>query len=247
MLVPMRGRRGALLALVLGVGAFAPLSAQGRPAPSDVPDTLILAPVGAFSSPTYVTAPTGDQDRLFVVQQGGLIRLVIDGVIQTTPFLDASSWISSGGERGLLSMAFPSDYDTTGLFYIYYTDPSGNVRIDEVQRSASDPNVADPSTRRQVIVVPHPSQANHNGGQLQFGPDGLCTSGSATGAARETRSGPARTCSTTAASCSGSTRAQARGGRTGSRRTTRSSAGAARTPRSGPTGSATPGAIRSTA
>lgn len=169
----MRGRRGALLALVLGVAAFAPLSAQGRSAPSDVPDTLILAPVGAFSSPTYVTAPTGDQDRLFVMQQGGLIRLVIDGVIQTTPFLDASSWISSGGERGLLSMAFPSDYDTTGLFYIYYTDPSGNVRIDEVQRSASDPNVADPSTRRQVIVVPHPSQANHNGGQLQFGPDGL--------------------------------------------------------------------------
>ena len=53
----MRGRRGALLALVLGVAAFAPLAAQGRPAPSDVPDTLILAPVGAFSSPTYVTAP----------------------------------------------------------------------------------------------------------------------------------------------------------------------------------------------
>jgi len=169
----MRGRRGALLALVLGVAAFAPLSAQGRPAPSGVPDTLLLAPVGAFSSPTYVTAPAGDQNRLFVVQQGGLIRIVQNGTILATPFLDASGWISSGGERGLLSLAFAPDYDTSGLFYIYYTDPSGNIRVDEVQRSASDPNVADPSTRRQVITVPHPGQANHNGGQLQFGPDGM--------------------------------------------------------------------------
>ena len=172
---------------------------------------------------------------------------MIGGVIQATPFLNASSWISSGGERGLLSMAFPPDYDTSGLLYIEYTDLSGNVRVDELQRDANDPNVADPSTRRQVIVIPHPSQANHNGGQLQFGPDGLLYVGIGDGGGA---GDPFRTGQNLLDDRGKLLRIDPRagqGGRTGFRRTTRSSAGELRTLRSGPTGSATPGAIRSTA
>src|SRR5437867_5454852 len=173
MLGPMR--RGLVLVLALGVAASLPLAGQSRPVPvpQATPNSLLLAPVGAFNAPTYVTAPDGDQHRLFVVQQGGLIKVVVDGAIRATPFLDASSWLTSGGEEGLLSMAFAPDYDATGLFYIAYTQPDQSVRVDELQVSAADPNVADPTTRRQVIVVPHPGATNHNGGQLEFGPDGL--------------------------------------------------------------------------
>jgi glucose/arabinose dehydrogenase len=146
------------------------------PAPQATPDALLLAPVGQpgdFQVPTYLTAPDGDQHRLFVVQQDGLIKVVVDNVTRPTPFLDARSWVVAGGEEGLLSLAFPPDYAASGLFYIAYTEAgTGDVRVDELHVSA-DPNVADPSTRRRVIVVAHRGATNHNGGQLQFGPDGL--------------------------------------------------------------------------
>jgi len=173
----MLAGRGALLALVLGLVAFAPLSAQARtavPWGGGVPQQLLLAPVGTFSDPTYVTGPSGDQHRLFVVEQAGRIKLVVDGVIQPTPFLDVTSLVDFGGERGLLSLAFPEDYAASGLFYIAYTATgTGAVTVDEFQRDANNPNIADPSTRRHVISVPHSEASNHNGGQLQFGPDGL--------------------------------------------------------------------------
>jgi glucose/arabinose dehydrogenase len=174
MLSPMPGR-GLLLALALGVAAFAPLSGQGATTPGGVPQSLFLQPVGAFQYPVFVTSPPGDQQRMMVVQQGGLIKLVLNGVIQATPFLDAHTWttFSPGGDLGLLSVAFAPDYATTGRFYVYYTDPSQNSRVDEVLRDANDPNVADPSTRRQILTVPHPTIANHYGAGVQFGPDGM--------------------------------------------------------------------------
>ncbi len=170
-----------MLALVVGLAVIAPIQgASGRVAE---PDALLLSPVGAFQQPTYVASPPGDQDRLFVVQQGGVIRLVLDGVVQATPFLDVTNRVAAGGERGLFSIAFPPDYGTSGLFYIDYTtnDPAnfGAMTVDEFH--ASDPNVADPLSRRNVITVPHPNQGNHNGGQLQFGPDGLLYIGTGDG------------------------------------------------------------------
>jgi glucose/arabinose dehydrogenase len=141
------------------------------------PQSLLLAPVGSFAYPTYVTSPPGDQSRLFVVQKQGQIKVVLNGVIQATPFLDLTSRVESGGpEQGLLSMAFPPDYAASGRFYVQYTATSpqdGDVTVEEYQRSASDPNVADPSTRRTVITIPHHDFSNHNGGQLAFGPDGM--------------------------------------------------------------------------
>jgi hypothetical protein len=170
----MRGTRGALLALVCGLGLLV-LTGGSEPASARAaPQFLILDPVGAFSYPVDVAAPPGDQDRLFVVQHGGIIKLVLDGVVQATPFLDASSWVTFGGDQGLLSMAFAPDYATSGRFYIDYTPAGTNaVAVDEVQRDAANPNVADPGTRRNVISMPHPSITNHYGGQLQFGPDDM--------------------------------------------------------------------------
>jgi glucose/sorbosone dehydrogenase len=98
-----------------------------------------------------------------------------DGAIhiagQATPFLDISSQVDTGGERGLLSMAFPPDYGSSGLFYVFFTDSSGTLHIDEFHRMASDANQAEPTSQRPVLSIPHPA-AFHNGGQLQFGPDG---------------------------------------------------------------------------
>jgi len=131
-----------------------------------------LVRVGSFKAPVYVTAPAGDRARLFVVEQAGVIRVVRNGRVLAQPFLDIRADVSAGGERGLLSMAFAPDYARSGRFYVDFTDRSGDSRVQEFRRSAGDPNVADPSTRRQLLFQPQP-QPNHNGGQLQFGPDGL--------------------------------------------------------------------------
>ena len=139
----------------------------GEAAPGD-PE---LALVGTFSSPTYLTSPPGDAERLFVVEQAGPIRVVRNGAVLPTPFLDLTSLVLSGGERGLLSIAFAPDYATTGRFYVYYTarNPVGELTIAEYRRS-SNPDVAETSGR-SVLTIPHSSFANHNGGQLQFGPE----------------------------------------------------------------------------
>ena len=142
-----------------------------------------LVPFGGqdFDNPFHVTGPPGDPSRVFVVEAPGTIRLVKSGVTQGAPFLDISADVmdigEAGCECGLFSMAPAPDYASTGRFYVFYTrdvNPGQHeLVIEEVRRSASDPDVADPSTRRIVLVIPHPDGSNHNGGQLQFGPDGL--------------------------------------------------------------------------
>jgi len=127
---------------------------------------LALKRVGDFQEPVYVTAAPGFPRLLFVVEQEGRVMVIDGGRRRGTPFLDLSGEISSGGERGLLSIAFPPDYASSRSFYVYYTDPSGNIRIDEFKRRSATRAAA--GSRRQVIVVPHPINSNHNGGQLQF-------------------------------------------------------------------------------
>jgi Glucose / Sorbosone dehydrogenase len=164
----------AVLAAVALAAAFA---YGGEAAPGD-PE---LALIGNFSSPTYLTSPPGVAERLFVVEQGGLIRVVHNGVTLPAPYLDLTSLVLSGGERGLLSMAFAPDYASTGRFYVYYTArvPEGQLRIEEFRRTA-DPHMADPGSRRTVLAIDHP-RSNHNGGQLQFGPDGFLYIGTGDG------------------------------------------------------------------
>ena len=125
-----------------------------------------------LSSPVYVTAPRGDVSRVFVVEQTGRIRIIKWGSLLATPFLDISASISSGGERGLLSMAFHPNYASNGRFFVYYTgtDPVGDIVVAEYRVSAN-PDLADP-TETAILHVTHQPFANHNGGQLAFGPDG---------------------------------------------------------------------------
>jgi glucose/arabinose dehydrogenase len=139
-------------------------------------DAIGLQPVGSFSSPIFVTSPPGDP-RLFVVERGGTIQALHDGT--QTQLLDISAMTTTDGERGLLSMAFDPNYASNGLFYVFYTGDGpnsggslGDVHIDEFHVS-SNPNVADQASRRTVMTIGHSSASNHNGGQLQFGKDGL--------------------------------------------------------------------------
>jgi glucose/arabinose dehydrogenase len=140
-----------------------------------------LAPFGGqpYGSPYYVTGAPGDPSRVFVVEGGGRIRLVKDGVTQGTPFLNINGDVLDQGEGGcecgLFSIAFAPDYASSGLFYVYYTRDVNpglhSLRIEEFKRSASNPDVADLGSRRIVLDIGHPGADNHNGGQLQFGPD----------------------------------------------------------------------------
>jgi glucose/arabinose dehydrogenase len=135
-----------------------------------------LRKLGSFSSPTYVAAPPGDRSRLFVVERGGTIRVVLKGRKLGRPFLDISSDVSTDGERGMLSMAFAPGYARSGLVYVYYTDTSGDIHVQEFRRSGN-PNAADARSRRNLLTIAHRQFSNHDGGQLQFGPDGLLYAG----------------------------------------------------------------------
>jgi glucose/arabinose dehydrogenase len=141
--------------------------AQARP--------VRLLRLGNFNQPTYLAAPRGDRRR-FVVEREGTIRIVERGRVLGQPFLDISDRVSSGGESGLLSMAFARDYSSSRRFYVYYTDPQGFLQIDQFRASPGAPNRADPSSRRSVIRVPHP-RSNHKGGQLEIGSDGMLYAG----------------------------------------------------------------------
>jgi glucose/arabinose dehydrogenase len=153
------------------------ITASPRPSepepPQDIAATATLGLVGTFERPVLVTAPAGD-DRLFVVEQTGAVRIVRDGRIVETPFLDLRDHVTAQGESGLLSIAFSPDYAATGRLYAFYnsrTGAYGDVRISEFRRSVFDPDRVDPSSERILLTIPKPFE-NHNGGMLQFGPDG---------------------------------------------------------------------------
>jgi glucose/arabinose dehydrogenase len=145
--------------------------------------TLAVAPRAAHAAVQVVSVATsipnavaivdaGDRSgRLFVVRQTGTIVILNGSTRLATPFIDLSGIISCCGERGLLNIAFHPDYETNGLFDVYYTNTSGNVVVARYSVSA-DPNVADAASGQIVLTIAHPSFDNHNGGGLIFGPDG---------------------------------------------------------------------------
>jgi hypothetical protein len=157
-----------LAALATGPAWGVGIHGSSPPAAAAVPD-VTLTSVGTFASPLYVTSPPGDAGRVFVVERGGTVRVVQNGVVLPAPFIDVSSEVGLGGERGLLSIAFAPDYATSGLVYADATLPSGTIVIWEFH-AAAGADVAD-AGHRLVLSIPHPA-TNHNGGQLQFGPDG---------------------------------------------------------------------------
>jgi glucose/arabinose dehydrogenase len=131
-----------------------------------------LTPViGGIDSPVAITHAGDGSGRLFITQQTGRI-MVFDGQrLLPAPFLDISALITTGGERGLFSVAFHPNYAVNGRFFVNYTDLNGDTVVARYTVSA-DPNVADPASALALLNVPQPF-ANHNGGQLQFGPDGF--------------------------------------------------------------------------
>jgi hypothetical protein len=154
---------------------------ENPPPPPPPPGTPMLEPVGTFESPVYLTSPRLDATRLFIVEQAGRIRVVRNDTILPRAFLDIRGKISSGDERGLLSLAFHPQYAVNGQFYVYFTDPLGDLRIVRYNVSATDADSADEATADTVLKVAHPGEANHNGGQLQFGPDGMLYVGTGDG------------------------------------------------------------------
>jgi glucose/arabinose dehydrogenase len=137
-----------------------------------------LVKVGDFDAPLYVTAPPGDRRRIFVVEQAGRIMVVRGGKTLGQPFLDIRSKVTSGGEQGLLSLAFAPDYARSGLFYVYYTEKSGTQSIWEYHRATAD--TANPGSARLVLRMQDP-EPNHNGGLMIFGSDRLMYVGTGDG------------------------------------------------------------------
>jgi glucose/arabinose dehydrogenase len=155
------GLRLTMLALTAGVLLALPAQAGA----------VALQPIGTFNQPIYVTSDPVNPDRLFVVQRQGQIKEVKGGSVST--FADLTSVVQCcESERGLLSMALAPDFPQSGLFYVDYTgkDGPGNLHVAELK---ADANGAGLSTLRNVITISHSQAANHNGGQLQFGPDGF--------------------------------------------------------------------------
>ncbi len=148
----------------------------GSPLPPGISLKLDPFITAGLASPVFLAQPLND-GRIFVVEQGGRIRVIRNGVLQTTPFLDISTRVLSGGERGLLSVAFHPQYATNHFFYVYFTtQTNGDIRVERFT-TTSNPEVADPTTSKLIITAPHSTYANHNGGLLTFGADGMLYAG----------------------------------------------------------------------
>ncbi len=160
-----RLERNTLAAVAVAVG-LGVLAAEGSAASSG--SAVRIVRVGQFQSPVYATAPSSQPGRLYVVEQEGKVILLDDGRPRAAPFLDISSIVKSGGEQGLLSMAFDPGYARNHLFYVDYTDLDGNIRV---VRYRSNGSAAIPSSAKRLLFVKDVAP-NHNGGQLQSGPDG---------------------------------------------------------------------------
>jgi len=140
------------------------------------PFEMRLQPVitAGLSSPIDLQAPPGDS-RLFIAERPGRIRVVQGGVLQTTPFLDISSRVTTQGEAGLLSFAFDPQYSTNGFVYVHFIEDipntTGDIVVERYQISSGNPNLLDISSVQPVIRIPHRDAANHYGGRVAFGPD----------------------------------------------------------------------------
>ena len=170
--VPGHATRGMRGRLAVTPAPPAPPPDADPPAPP-VTGSVVVTPIATLARPIHVTTPPDESDRLFVVEQSGRIRIVRDGEVLERPFLDLSDRIRETNESGLLSLAFAPDYAASGLFYVVYNQASGNgdLRVAEWRRHPTDPDLADPSGDRTLLTVEKPWE-NHNGGMLQFGPDG---------------------------------------------------------------------------
>ena len=165
-----------LIALLPLLGLGAACGGDGGGGPPGLPDSVLtLEPVASgLAVPVYLTAPAGDP-RLFVVEKDGLIRIIKNGTVLATPFLNLTSLTTKGSEQGLLGLAFAPDYATTGRFYVSYTTPGptgGGTSVVARYHVSTVADIADPASDTVILTVPQP-ETNHNGGGIGFGPDGM--------------------------------------------------------------------------
>jgi glucose/arabinose dehydrogenase len=174
--------RNALFAAAFAATLFLSAFPTGATSPCDgvstAPETgfRTVRVASGLTKPCWVTAPVGDTHRIFILEQDGRVRIVKDGLLLAASFLDVSAITRSpvdggGNEQGLLGLAFSPSYDTDGLFFIYHTDTGGTTNTLARYHVSANPDLADTSTRTAVLTVPHPTNTNHNGGDLAFGPD----------------------------------------------------------------------------
>ena len=140
---------------------------------------VTLTPIGDFNNPVHIGFSRHYPNRTYVVEQRGVIRVLKGGSLRSKPFLDISKIVRAGGEEGLLSVAFHPKKSKKRFFYVYFTNRKGNIEVDEFRIRNADR--AKRSSRRKVITIPHRYADNHNGGQLQFGPDKMLYIGTGDG------------------------------------------------------------------
>jgi glucose/arabinose dehydrogenase len=151
-----------------GVSAAPPCE---EPADASIPDVALQEWMSGFSSPVHLAHAGDGSERLFVVEQAGSIRVVERGKLGPEPFLDIRQRVSSGGEKGLLSVAFHPRYADNGHLYVNYTTRDGGLQTIVSRFTRGADGRADPASERVLLEIAQP-YGNHNGGQLAFGPDG---------------------------------------------------------------------------
>ena len=163
--------RARMLLWVMIVVALLSLAGL-TPAGTRAADLNLVEVANGFDRPLFVTGAGTGSDRLFVVEQGGRIRIVDAGEVLETPFLDITGIVNHGAsERGLLGLAFHPDYEHNGEFYVHYNDVKGDVVIARYTVLDGNPDLADAGSGQVVLKIPHRNAANHNGGMLAFGPN----------------------------------------------------------------------------
>jgi glucose/arabinose dehydrogenase len=146
-----------------------------NPPEGDVPTLTLELVAEDLTQPLLVKSAPGDDSRLFVVEQGGAVRVLVDGTLQEDPFIDLGGSVTAGGERGLLGLAFHPDYANNGLFYLHFSSSqlNGSGQIAEFSVDPNNRSLANADSRRNVIAFPNDPEPNHNGGDIMFGTDGF--------------------------------------------------------------------------
>ena len=165
----MRLRIPLLIAALACVVAVAPAVARQSHTANAQASFRLVKVADGLSSPVYITSAPGDK-RLFVVEQEGTIRTIRNGKVAAKPYADLRRYVTVGGEQGLLSVAFSPDFAKNGKLYVYFTNKQGNEVVWELHARKGAASIR--PGHRELVQIPD-TEGNHNGGQLQFGPDGM--------------------------------------------------------------------------
>jgi glucose/arabinose dehydrogenase len=173
-----RFRQALLGVLVFALTTALPGAACGGGSSTTQAQLHLRLIASGLDSPTYVTSAPGQRGTLYVTEQPGVVRVIVNGRLRSEPFIDIHSMVKSGGEQGLLSIAFHPGYARNHRFFLYFNDTTGDVRVYEFR---SNGTIGLPGSGKALLRVAHREFDNHDGGQLQFGPDGLLYAGTGDG------------------------------------------------------------------